>query len=93
MDGDVQKCSKKFIIGNKLGLHARPAAMFVKLANTFTSEILVQLDDDEVNGKSIMGLMMLAAPAGSELEVSAEGQDCNKAVDALGELIGGGFEE
>lgn len=93
MDGDVQKCSKKFIIGNKLGLHARPAAMFVKLANTFTSEILVQLDDDEVNGKSIMGLMMLAAPAGSELEVSAEGQDCYKAVDALGDLIEGGFEE
>ena len=93
MDGDVQRCSKKFIIGNKLGLHARPAAMFVKLANTFTSEIWVKLDDDEVNGKSIMGLMMLAAPAGSELEVSAEGQDCNKAVDALGELIEGGFEE
>ena len=67
--------------------------MFVKLANTFTSEIWVKLDDDEVNGKSIMGLMMLAAPAGSELEVSAEGQDCNKAVDALGELIEGGFEE
>ena len=93
MDGDVQKCSKKFTIGNKLGLHARPAAMFVKLANTFTSEIWVRLDDDEVNGKSIMGLMMLAAPAGSELEVSAEGQDCNKAVDDLGELIEGGFEE
>ena len=93
MDGDVQKCSKKFIIGNKLGLHARPAAMFVKLANTFTSEIWVKLDDDEVNGKSIMGLMMLAAPAGSELEVSAEGQDCNKAVDDLGELIEGEFEE
>ena len=93
MDGDVQKCSKKFTIGNKLGLHARPAAMFVKLANTFTSEIWVRLDDDEVNGKSIMGLMMLAAPAGSELEVSAEGQDCNKAVDALGDLIEGGFEE
>ena len=93
MDGDVHKCSKKFIIGNKLGLHARPAAMFVKLANTFTSEIWVKLDDDEVNGKSIMGLMMLAAPAGSELEIFAEGQDCNKAVDALGELIKGGFEE
>ena len=93
MDGDVQKCSKKFIIGNKLGLHARPAAMFVKLANTFTSDIWVKFDDDEVNGKSIMGLMMLAAPAGSELDVSAEGQDCNKAVDALGELIEGGFEE
>ena len=70
MEGDAQKCSKRFIIGNKLGLHARPAAMFVKLANTFTSEIWVKLDDDEVNGKSIMGLMMLAAPAGSELEVS-----------------------
>ena len=93
MDGDVQKCRKKFNIRNKLGLHARPAAMFVKLANTFTSEIWVKLDDDEVNGKSIMGLMMLAAPAGSELEVSAEGQDCYKAVDALGELIEGGFEE
>lgn len=93
MGSNVNKSNKKFIIGNKLGLHARPAAMFVKLANTFTSEIWVKLDDDEVNGKSIMGLMMLAAPAGSELEVSAEGQDCNKAVDALGELIEGGFEE
>lgn len=93
MGSHVNKSSKRFIIGNKLGLHARPAAMFVKLANTFSSEIWVGLDDDEVNGKSIMGLMMLAAPSGSELEISAEGDDSANAVNALGALVEGGFEE
>ena len=93
MGSNVNKSNKKFIIGNKLGLHARPAAMFVKLANTFSSEIWVGLDDDEVNGKSIMGLMMLAAPSGSELEISAEGDDSENAVNALGALVEGGFEE
>ena len=93
MEGEENICRKKFIIGNKLGLHARPAAMFVKMANMFNSDIWVKFEGDEVNGKSIMGLMMLAAPAASELEVSAEGEDSLNAVDSLGELIEGGFEE
>ena len=87
------RLTRDLVVQNKLGLHARPASMFVKLASKFQSEIFVTKDGEEVNGKSIMGLMMLAAPAGSELEVSAEGLDRNNAVDALGELIEGGFEE
>ena len=87
------RLSIDLVVQNKLGLHARPASMFVKLASKFQSEIFVTKDGEEVNGKSIMGLMMLAAPAGSELEVSAEGLDSTNAVDALGELIEGGFEE
>ena len=93
MEGDAQKCSKRFIIGNKLGLHARPAAMFVKLANTFTSEIWVKLDDDEVNGKSIMGLMMLAAGSGVKLTICAEGKDAQQALDELEQLFNRNFEE
>ena len=84
---------QKFVIKNKLGLHARPAAMFVKLANTFQSEIWVEFEEDEVNGKSIMGLMMLAAPSGSEIHVSAKGEDAEAALLALGNLVEGGFEE
>ena len=93
MEGDAQKCSKRFIIGNKLGLHARPAAMFVKLANTFTSEIWVKLDDDEVNGKSIMGLMMLAASPGTKVILTATGKQAEAALDAICDLIEAKFEE
>ena len=74
-------------------MHARPAAMFVKLANTFQSEVWVEFEDDEVNGKSIMGLMMLAAPSGSEVFVTAKGGDAEIALLALGSLVEGGFEE
>ena len=84
---------QRFVIRNKLGLHARPAAMFVKLANTFQSEIWVEFEDDEVNGKSIMGLMMLAAPSGSKIFVTAKGEDAETALLALGDLVEGGFEE
>ena len=93
MEGDAQKCSKRFIIGNKLGLHARPAAMFVKLANTFTSEIWVKLDDDEVNGKSIMGLMMLGASCGTSVKVTVSGQDEIEAAAAIKTLIQNRFGE
>ena len=93
MTDNRNSIKQKFVITNKLGLHARPAAMFVKLANTFQSEIWVEFEDDEVNGKSIMGLMMLAAPSGSEIFVNAKGEDAETALLALGDLVEGGFEE
>jgi len=93
MAGNTNSIKRKFIIKNKLGLHARPAAMFVKLANTFRSDVWVEFEDDEVNGKSIMGLMMLAAPSRSEINVSAKGEDAEAALLALGNLVEGGFEE
>jgi len=80
-------------IPNKEGLHARPAAKFVKVANEFSSEIWVQKDDEEINGKSIMGLMMLAASQGTVIEVSAEGADAEQAIEKLSALVNGGFEE
>jgi len=83
----------EFIIKNKQGLHARPAAMFVKLCNTFEAEIWVEKDDEQVNGKSIMGLMMLAANHGSTLKVTAEGPDAESALEKIGALVGSGFSE
>jgi phosphocarrier protein HPr len=77
--------TKELVVTNKLGIHARPAAMFVKTANRFECDIFVEKDGEKVNGKSIMGLMMLAAGPGSRLKVQADGDD---AVRALGELEG-----
>ena len=85
--------SRKVVVQNQLGLHARPASMFVKKATRFESEIFVEKDGEEVNGKSIMGLMMLAAGPGTTLTVTAEGSDATKAVDELEELINRNFEE
>ena len=82
---------KRFKITNKQGLHARPAALFVRTAARYTSEIWVTKDDDEVNGKSIMGLMMLASEYGSEVEVRAEGEDEEAAINELDRLFSGGF--
>ena len=84
---------KEFTICNRQGLHARPAAMFVKLCNNFESEIWVEKDDEQVNGKSIMGLMMLAANHGSVVKVTAEGPDAEKALTEIGALIAKGFME
>ncbi len=78
---------------NQLGLHARPASMFVKMATRFKSDILVEKEGEEVNGKSIMGLMMLAAGPGSILTVTAEGSDATEAVDDLEALVNRNFEE
>ncbi len=78
---------------NRLGLHARPAMSFVDLATTFKAEIRVRKGDTEVNGKSIMEMMMLAASKGSELEVRAEGEDCRQACEALRRLVDSGFDE
>ncbi len=85
--------SKELIIQNKLGLHARPAAMFVKISNRHKSEIWVEKDGEEINGKSIMGLMMLAAGQGSKLTVRASGPDAAEALSALATLIKNKFEE
>jgi phosphocarrier protein HPr len=80
-------------IVNRAGMHARPAAEFVKTAGRFSSEIRVEKDGLEVNGKSIMGVLMLAAERGSRLRLSACGADAADAVDALSDLVGRGFEE
>lgn len=82
-----------FTIVNRLGLHARAAATFVQTAGKFSSEIWVEKDDVEVNGKSIMGLMMLAAEKGSTINVRALGEDCVEAMNTLEELVAKGFGE
>lgn len=84
---------KDFTILNKLGIHARPAAQFVKIANRFQAEIYVEKDGEEIDGKSIMGLMMLAAGHGSVVTVSADGPDEAEAIAAIGDLIERKFEE
>ena len=89
----MSTCTQEFTISNKLGMHARPAAQFVKRASKYSSNIWVEKDDEQVNGKSIMGLMMLAAGHGAKLIVTAEGSDAEEAVKELGALIQSGFED
>ena len=91
--GRVQKIEKERPIVNRLGLHARPAAMFVRIASRYRSEIWVSKEGEEVNGKSIMGLMMLAAGQGSALRVRCEGPDADKAIEELEALINAKFNE
>ncbi|MCL5097008.1 MAG: HPr family phosphocarrier protein [Candidatus Omnitrophica bacterium] len=85
--------SRNMVVTNKLGLHARPAAMFVKTANRFSCSIFVEKDGERVNGKSIMGLMMLAAGPGSRLRVLAEGLDAPQALNELEALVHRKFDE
>jgi len=82
-----------FDILNRLGLHARAAAQLVRLANGFSSEIRIEKDGMEVNGKSIMGVLMLAAPKDARIRVLANGTDAEDAVAAIGELIARKFGE
>jgi phosphocarrier protein len=84
---------REFEILNRLGLHARAAAQFVHLANRFVSEVRICKDDLEVNGKSIMGVLMLAAPKDSRIVVRASGPDAEAVLDAIGDLIGRKFGE
>ena len=81
------------LIQNQLGLHARPAALFVQMANRFKSEIEVQKGRTKANGKSIMGIMTLAAGRGSQITIRAKGEDAAKAIAALTKLIRGNFGE
>ncbi len=83
----------KVSIKNKLGLHARPAALFVKTAAKYKSDIFVSRDSQVVNGKSIMGVMMLAAENGAELTISANGEDEDEALKGLAELFERKFDE
>ena len=86
-------CERTLAIQNKSGLHARPAAAFVKLANTFAADVAVRREDLEVNGKSIMGMMMLAAECGCEITIRASGSDAEAAVQGLSDLIERRFGE
>jgi phosphocarrier protein HPr len=80
-------------IVNQEGLHARPAARIVRLASSFAAEIELSKDGVGVNGKSIMGVMMLAAECGSEIIIRADGPDAEQAVQALADLVASGFGE
>lgn len=81
------------IIKNKLGLHARPASLFVQTATKFDSDITVKKDDEVANGKSLMSMLVLSAPCGSKLIITAKGPDAEQAVKALNELIDRRFDE
>lgn len=85
--------STQVMVVNKYGLHARPAAEFVKLANRFASDVWIRKDEVEVSGKSIMGVMMLAAECGSTVRIRARGDDAEEAVGALVELVESRFGE
>jgi len=89
MDMDVQT----FTIKNRLGLHARAAALLVKTANKFASEVTIEKDGLEVNGKSIMGILMLAASKGTKITLKVEGRDSVLALQTLGRLIENKFGE
>ena len=89
----MKRVHKQLVVMNKLGMHARPAAKFVKTANQFTCEILVEKDSETVNGKSIMGLLMLTAGPGSRLFVQATGLDAEAAVAELEALMKRKFDE
>ncbi len=88
-----QDYAENVTIANAYGLHARPAAEFVKLASKFEADVLVSKDALEVNGKSIMGVMMLAAEKGSTIRIRAQGTDAQQAVAALVRLVADGFGE
>src|SRR5260221_14718746 len=91
-DGSWQ-ITKELLVSNKLGIHARPAAQFVKIANRFNCDIFVEKDGERVNGKSITGLMMLAAGPASKLAVHAIGHDTSQALSEPENLIGQKFYE
>lgn len=84
---------KEFLIINKLGLHARASALLVKTSSRFVSDVKLARDDVEVNGKSIMGIMMLAASKGSSVRLTVDGEDETEAFQTIGDLIATGFGE
>ena len=91
--GPALKIEKEIAIVNRLGLHARPAAMFVRIASRYRSEVWVEKEGEQINGKSIMGLMMLAAGQGSKLTIRCEGPDADKMLEELEDLIQKKFNE
>ena len=87
------KVEKFLTVQNKMGIHARPAAMVVRITNKFKAEVFFEKDDEQVNGKSIMGLMMLAAGRGSKIKVIAQGDDAEQMVADLEGLFARKFDE
>lgn len=90
-DGNILRCTA--IIANQRGLHARAAAKFVKLATGFDAEITVTKRGQTVSGRSILGLMMLGAGPGTEIEITASGREAVEAIEVLGGVVEAGFEE
>lgn len=93
LDDTANAASKEMVVSNKLGIHARPAAMFVKTANRYKCEVFVEKDGEIVNGKSIMGLMMLAAGPGCKIRIKTEGEDSTQALGELESLLNQKFGE
>lgn len=92
-DSTNKLIAREFEIRNRLGIHARPASLFVKIASRYDAEVMVQNGDSKVSGKSIMGLMTLAVSCGTRLRVTAEGEDAEEALDELTALIENKFDE
>ena len=90
---DNNEISHNIEIKNTLGLHARPASLFVKTASSFECEITVEKENEVVNGKSLMGLLMLSAGCGTVIKISAKGKDCEVAINAIIDLITRKFDE
>ena len=90
---DAEFLTKELVVLNKSGIHARPAAMFVKTASRFGSDIYVEKDGEKINGKSIMGLMMLAAGPGSKVTLHVKGADATAAIAELEALMQRKFDE
>jgi len=87
------KISREYVIRNRYGIHARPAALFVKIASRYDADVYVEKDDAKVSGKSIMGLMTLEAGRGASLTINAEGPDSEQVLDELQSLFESGFDE
>ena len=85
--------NKTIVVQNKLGLHARPCSLLIRATSKFSSEIIIKKDDMEINGKSIMGVMMLAAECGSELQISINGVDEEYAWETIENLFNSKFDE
>lgn len=88
-----QSVTKELVVQNKMGIHARPAAMIVRITNKFKAEVFVEKDEEQVNGKSIMGLMMLAAGKGSKVKFIASGDDANAMLAEIEALFTRKFDE
>ena len=93
LDDNIGAMTKELLVANKLGIHARPAALFVKTANRFSSDIFVEKGSEKVNGKSIMGLLMLTAGPGTKLTIHAHGPDAHAAIGEIEALIKRKFDE
>ena len=89
----VQSTTKELVVQNKMGIHARPAAMIVRITNRFKAEVFVEKDEEQVNGKSIMGLMMLAAGSGSKVKFIATGADASAMLTEIEALFVRKFDE